>query len=269
MFSTASDIYLSFLDGIRKTYTTTVKPEVFCRIWNEWAMPEWIASNTSLKEGVDLTQKQIDDLAKLIHIYHVPVSTGSGTLFKKPYAGQSGVKDGLTGNSVSSVKDYLRALRVQFKLNYEGDREELRAPWEPEPNPIPSSLSSDQECGLNGTSDWISSTYMRSNMENVIMASPYRKPKDNRLYHKILEDYIVMVTDPNAGSPATWMRLEFICYPNQMTFSNNAFAFTLDLPFYQLTEIVSVAVKLYLERIQSPRWQSFFQEDMAKKVDKF
>jgi len=245
MFTSANDIFVSFLDGIRKTHTATVRPELFCRIWNQWAMPEWIDSNVSLKEGVELDQKQIDDLAQLIKIYRIPVETSSVNLFKKPNSDSTGIVDDLTGLSISTPKTYLRALKIGFKLNY----------------------GINQECGLSGESKWLPSTYMRSNMENVIINSVYRKPKDSRLYHKIIGDYIQMITDPDIGSPGISMKLEFVYYPNEMTYSSG-FSYTMELPYYQLVEIVQIAVRLYLERVNSTRYASFFQEFMAKNIDK-
>lgn len=251
MFSTASDIFISFLDGIRKVSTSTVRPEVFCRMWNEWAMPEWVASNTSLREGIELSQKQIDDLSNLRLIYDIDPASWNSKVFKKPPAdpGITIINDHLSGNPVASPETYLRSLKVWFKLQY----------------------GSDQECGLTGISGWLPARYLHSNREQAIMGSIYRKPKDSRIYYRVIGNYIQMVNDDEitvSTSVPIWMKLDFLRYPNQMSFSNNAFTYTLDLPFYQLTEIVTIAVRLYLERIQAPRWQSFFQEDIAKRVDK-
>ena len=252
MFQSATDIFKSFLDGIRKTHTATVLPETFVRLWNEWAMPEWVASNVSLKEGVELSQKQIDDLANLRVIYDIAPYNAAAGVFKKPAPAMTeAVLDSFLQVSVASanVKRYLRAWNVMFQLNYGTD-------------------ASMQECGLTGVSEtWSMAKYMRSNMESVIRKSPYRKPKDSRLYYQVAGDYIKMVTDPESETQPVFMRLDFLRYPNEMSYSNG-FSYTIDLPFYQLTEIIAIAVRLYLERVQSPRWQSFFQEEIARRVDK-
>jgi hypothetical protein len=252
MFNNADDIFTAFLDGIRKTHTATVRPEKFIRIWNDWAMPTWIASNTSLQEGVELSQKQIDDLANIRAVYYLSPADwdAKGFTFKKPdedSALYSPVFNEVMNADEQEPRTYLRSLSAQFKLNY----------------------ATGQECGLTGTSGWLDSTYLKSNMENVVKKSTYRKPKDSRLYHAIYGNYIKLMTDPNSASTGNLMRIDFLYYPNVMEYrSDYGLLYTIDLPFYQLVEIVAVAVKLYLERVQSPRWQSFFQEEMAKRVDK-
>ena len=45
MLSTAQSLYVAFLDGIKKSYTGTVIPAVFDRIWNQWAQVEWLKNN--------------------------------------------------------------------------------------------------------------------------------------------------------------------------------------------------------------------------------
>lgn len=272
MLSTANEIFLSFLDGIRKSHTTTVKPEKFARIWNEWAMPEWINSNTSLREGVELSQKQIDDLSNIRKIYIMEPVTwspkGQNTAFRKPYDGETAtIIDELSGAPITGAPvNYLRALNVMFRLDYDS-----RSGWDS----YNETYHGGQECGLTGESDWFNagwlrSTYLKSNVESIVMSSPYRKPKDSRLYHRIVGNYIQMISDPWIGNAATKMRLDFLYYPSEMTYTTQLGLLYDDREFwpYQITEIIQIAVRLYLERTQSPRWQSFFQEDIAKRVDK-
>ena len=50
------------------------------------------------------------------------------------------------------------------------------------------------------------------------------------------------------------------------TASTDDLSYTLDLGQDQLEEIRNESVRLYLERVQDPRWQSFLHEDEAKKI---
>lgn len=235
MLDTGYALYQSFLEGIKKEYSGTVIPEVFVRIWNEWAQPEWVSGNVSMEEGIELTQKQIDDLEPLRRLYVFDPALVNA--FNKP--------DGLVVQDENGViaDRYLRQLSIMFRLDY--------------------STSTDQECGLTGVSDWQEAKIMRSDRRTYFLKSPYRKPADSRLYYEVRNKVIYMVTDTTNGSNASKMRLEYLTFPNNIN-TDGIFPVTVnDVPSilwdYQRTEIVRICVDKYLERVTDPRWQAWFQ----------
>lgn len=96
MLNTATEIYQYFLDGIKKEYTGTVVTNVFERIWNA-SQAEWLASNVSQREGIELTQKQIDDLAVILN--QVDIASTTTNTFSLPI-------------------DYYRFASLRVKLQY-------------------------------------------------------------------------------------------------------------------------------------------------------
>ena len=162
MLDTANSLYVAFLDGIKKSYTGTVVPAIFERIWNQWAQVEWLKNNVSSEEGIELTEKQIDDLAVLVNRWHFNASTLTPNVYTLP-TGESlhdVVYDGTTETIL--LPKYYRALSIRFKLNYNS--------------------SSNQECSLTGVSEWLKSTYMNSDQRSANYSSVYRKTKDSNLY---------------------------------------------------------------------------------------
>lgn len=111
MWTTADDIYISFLDGVRRTSQSVIKKSVFTRVWNEWALPQWTKINLSGVEGVELTEKQIEDLQSLIihtdGIVYNPITPSSTNIYDLP--------DG------TIYPSYKRVLRVWFRFSTTGD----------------------------------------------------------------------------------------------------------------------------------------------------
>jgi hypothetical protein len=211
MWSSGTEIYTSFLDGIRRTSQTVVKQDKFVRLWNEWALPEWMKINTSIAEGVELTQKQIDDLQTLIEYEDVnPTATN---IFDLPTT-------------------YKRMLRVWFRLS--------------------------------ATGDWIKSYPLRSIDESFVLNSKYSAPSTTLLYHRTYANKVEAVTP--TGYAASTMQIMYIRYPNEMSYAGGTIVYVIDLGQEQLEEIRDIAVRLYLERVKDPRWQSFLQEEMLKNI---
>ena len=222
MLASAQEIYMAFLDAIRKQHTGVVKPSYFTRLWNIFAMIKWIAENSCFREGVDLTQKQKDDLRMLRKQKYINPESGMINTFLLP------------------EHSYKRALRVKFKLNYD--------------------TSSNQKDGLSGESKYLKSFIMRSDEESVIEDSHYRKPSDSLLYYDFIENYIVMITDPDVGSNAISMYLDYLRYPNEMSFTEpSTWTYDIDLPSEQLKEIIDIAALIYLKRLKDPQFQAELQ----------
>ena len=238
MLATAQDIYMAFLDAIRKQHTGVVKPSYFTRLWNIYAMIEWIAQNSCFKEGVELTQKQLDDLRMLRRIEHIDPESGLENTFLLP--GCSPVAD-------MAVPKYKRALRIKFKLDYD--------------------TTADQEEGFTGESKYLKSFVMRSDEESIIEDSHYRKPSDSNLYYRFIKNYIVMITDPDIGSDAKSMYLDYLVYPNEMYFADT-WTYDIDLPSEQLKEIIDVAARIYLKRIKDPLFQAELQGEVMRQPER-
>ena len=205
MLDTATDTYRAFGDGIKKTYTSTVEPYVFNRLMNEWGMDEWLKSKVSDDDGVEVSQKLIDDLQKLIIItdgqmvyngdvmFPIAPDVANGYTFSKP--------DNLTliNNSLSTTQiypKYLRRLSTAFKLNYVNNI-----------------------CNLTGVSGWLKAQFMRSFERNEIEDNMYRTPKDDRLYWTMMNDKFNLVT--GTASNGNSMRIEYLRYPTKFFFDPN------------------------------------------------
>lgn len=272
ILETTKDLYFAFLDGIKKEYTGTVVPAVFNRIWNEWAQIEWVRQNISFVEGVELTQKQIDDLSVLMVVCdgNIPVLTtpldpiapamGSQNIFELPdlASGPTATPVGYfvtlpsypSGNS--EYPRMIRFLSASFKIMYVNN-----------------------ECNLTGVSDWLDAKILRSDKENHIMRSVYRKPKDSRLYYRRGNRNVQLITGTSSYGVA--MKLEYIRWPRNIFFdainqddlptadytSGNG-SINCELPSEVRKEIVDIAVRLYLERVRDPRYQSYLNEVMIR-----
>lgn len=263
MLSTTVDMYKAFLDGIKKSEAATVIPSVFNRIINDWGQDEWISKNAMVPE---LNQKQIDDLSQIRVVTDDefivsgtlmrPIGPDTGkdyqfTIPKDPTANINYQQlDGNTGTQ--NYPRYLRLLNVMFKLSYV-----------------------DNECDLEGVSDWIGAEIMRSDQRIVILDNPLRRPKDNRLYYEMLEDKIRLITGTSSTGYA--MRLEYFRYPVEIFINESNLSDTgnpatgsvnCEFQSQQRKEIVDIAVRTYLERVKDPRYQSFLNEELIKSQNK-
>lgn len=265
ILTSATEIYKAFLNGISHTETNIVHPQVFSRIWNIWSLTEWVTENTSLKEGVDLTLKQIDDLQMLNRM--VILKPTSNQIFRLPDGGTEYNGYAITFNpseissseseyfasdqypfptgDPTSLDKYVRAVRVSFRLEY----------------------ASDQECGLTGYSDWTDAKLLKSNQKPVIMSSVYRKPKDDRLYYEVSNGQIICRT---GGSQAIYMFLEYYKYPNYITYNeeDESLSYTIDLNQEQLKEVLDKAIVHYFKRVNDPRYKTFFDKELMSQSTK-
>lgn len=262
MITSVVEMYRAFLDGIKKESTSIVVPQQFNRIINDWGQDEWIKQNAL---AIEFNQKQIDDLDKIrvvadgffvwdnagtpITLYPIAPETDNSKEFIIPKYVTTGIRTRREDGFVDTrdFPRYLRLLNVSFKLAY-GDG---------------------QECGLTGVSEWLSADILRSDQRNTIMDNPYRKPKDSRIYYEIINGRIRIITNSNSQGYA--MRLEYLRYPTVIFFDPNGVTANnvdCEFGFQQQKEIVDIAVRTYLERVQDPRYQSFLNEEAIRSVSK-
>lgn len=208
MLDTAKETYNAFLDGIKKSYTGTVKPAIFTRLMNDWGLDEWLKQNVSLEEGVEVTQKQIDDLQNLkvitdgVQVYNsdimysiIPDATGS-TFFTRPDGITPILNTNSTTTAILAYPKYLRLLNVMFKITYVNN-----------------------VCDLTGTSDWLKAQVMRSNERPIIMDNYYFAPADDNLYYELTNEKVKLIT--GTSSTPYSMKLEYLRMPNKFYFDAN------------------------------------------------
>jgi len=233
MLDTFSDLHKAFLRGIKKENTGTVTPTFFMSLWNEWAQPQWIADCVSMKEGIEVTEKKINDLQPLRKHYTI-LSSGTN-LFYLP----DGIIQGT--NNITNVFEvapkHMRTLNVAFKLDYDN--------------------CLNQECNLTGVSDWIDAKIMRSDRKTYSKKSAFRKPSDHNLYYDKIDYRIRVINSLQNYSPAVEMNIEYLMFPNEI--NSDPLLPTSILPDYAKQEIVQRCVKLYLEEVKDPRLVSFIQ----------
>ncbi len=229
MITTALDTYKYFLDGINKERTTTVTPDEFNRLINMCEV-EWIRNKYSEFEYIE---KRIDDL-RILEVRDVIPNTGtlvSGEeIFILPYNAVTNVST--SGNPTGQNHGYMYMLNVAWKIQYV-----------------------DNECCKTGESKWIPSRTMKANFEWEIQDDPYNKPKDDRLYHKIIANQVELYTGTN--SYGIEVRFDYLRYPRVINVptSANPVDIVSELPLHTREEVISIAIRKELGRIESPRYQ--------------
>ena len=283
ILETTYDLYMSFLDGIKKYGTGSVNPAAFNRIINDWGQDEWI--RRTVRKGPEIVQELQDKLSMLRVVtdgeYHYSKQIDLLNKYVlKPIPSNTLITSmtNINGTVVSNVlpknnkyfpypvgapiivngveyPPYLRLLSVSFKLDYV-----------------------DNVCDLEGISPWLMANILRSDSKSVIQNNPFRKPKDDRLYYEIINENIVLTT----GTPSKGysMRLDYLKYPRKIFFNTNnggdpkeeqtgvpdydgattEGSVNCELPNNIKQEIVDLAVMVFIERVKDPRYQTFINE---------
>lgn len=152
MLNSASDIFQAFLDGVKMTKTATVLPDKFTRIWNEWAMRDWMKSHGLFDDRVESSPIIRDKFKDLIVWARYVTHSSNKWKFTLP--------DGETIYGVVSdpnfldttsrnvlLSQYVRHLSLQVKLDYD--------------------TNTSQKCNLTGESEWLDATQV------LTMLMPY------------------------------------------------------------------------------------------------
>jgi len=264
MLSTAEDIFQMFLDGIRKNNTATVLPSKFVRIYNEWGVRDWMKTHGLFDQRIEQDKVIRDKFRNLIEVYFYSPLTDRPWYFNIPDGVIVGIGiddvDPLTitgvvggGNDEDTIPSvtygsvmpkYLRHLSAMFKLDYD--------------------TNTAQECTLTGLSDWLNADMIFGNDEGVLSDAYYFKPSDSRLYYKLFSDKIRLING-NESQPK-YILLEYVKYPNEMSYDDDdtTWEYTIDLTVEQIQEVVDSCVRLYLERINSERYKTFFSEEKVR-----
>jgi len=285
---TTYDMYMTFLDGIKKYGTGIVTPRAFNRIINDWGQDEWMQHY--LRRGPEITEQIQEKLAMLRVITDDVFAFTEHINFSNKYVlnaipannrvvgytnigGSSGVKP-LPDNSkyfmipigspitVNKVKypDMIRLLGIAFKLKYKNN-----------------------ECYPDDSiSDWLNAHVLYSDQKSILRKNPWRKPTDERLYYELMSDNIILTNDTDSEGYS--MRLDYIRSPRKIFFNVNnngnpkleqtdipdytgvtVGSINCELPQDIRMEIVNIAIRTFVERIKDPRYQSYINELNIKK----
>jgi len=235
MITSALEMYKYFLDGMNKEKTTTVTPDEFNRLINVCEV-EWIKNKYS---EFELTEKRIDDL-RILEIRDVIPNTGTPApgdeIFILPYNAVTNVNT--PGNPSGTNHGYMFMLNVAWKIQYINN-----------------------ECCEDSVSKWIPSRTMKANFEWEIQDDPYNKPQDNRLFHKIIGNQLELYT--GTESYGLECRIDYLRYPRMINVPTPSLPIdvTSELPLHTREEIISIAIRKELGRIESPRYQQQLVEN--------
>jgi hypothetical protein len=232
MIISAPDIYKAVLDELNKEHTRSLTPEEF----NYFINDTQIVYVKNRYAQYDQHQKRMDDLRVLT------VNT-DGTGNNPPSILNTGLAQAgqeiilLPYDPLATTPEdmgYLFLLNVAFKISYSGNN-----------------------CFTDGTiSGWMKGKFMRSDAEWEINENPYAKPKDTRLYYKLIGNEIRPIT--GTSSFVTEANIMYLRYPRKIFFDATGGGNHVDseLPAHCNQELVKLCVRNYLETIRDPRYQS-------------
>ena len=228
MIITAQQMYDAVLIGINKEMTATLFPEEFNDLINK-SQYEVIRTRY---ENVEQTQKRIDDLRSLIVLDETILNTGlpvaGQEIFQLPYSDTGFV---VTPKNPSGQNNgYMFMLRCSFKLQYVNNK-----------------------CFTGISQDFIKSKIMNSDKKDEIVRDPFNKPKDDRLYYQITGNNFVIYTGTQSFGVSS--SIDYIRYPRPIDIISIVNV-DCELPIHIRQEICEVAVRKYLENIESQRFQS-------------
>lgn len=275
---TIYDQYKSFLKGIGKKRTSAVWPSDFNVIINE-AYKEWL--RTKVNEA-DLTQQRIDDLQKLryltdssIEILISSVETTTLSVVGETYNSVTGVKVVKTlfdNYPTWIVKTYQRLIPIKPVSGTNDLFLVLPANY-----PAYYRLQSIQAMvTLDGIDyGYIGSKPMKADRKSEILKDPYKKPyldiRDqdrSRIYHEYVQDNLHLFLP--SGAIGKNILIEYIKNPTELFFdpNNSANNINCELGSDQQQQIVDIAVRSFIEQVESRRYQTVVNEDQIKQRDK-
>jgi len=225
MLVTSQNMFDATLAGINKERTGTITPAEFEGLIND---AQFEIVRDRIDEG-EVIQKRIDDI-RILKCVDTILNTGptipGEEVFDLPYSPTSFVTT--PGNPSGDNYGYLSMLNCAFILYYVNN-----------------------DCGLKGESKLLKAKIMRTNNEFEADRFPYSKPKDSRLYYEIIQNRIRLIT--GTDSYGLRCRISYYRYPRLITLGNPN---SCELPLHLRYEIVDVAVRKKLQRMQSEAYQS-------------
>lgn len=225
MLVTSQNMFDAVLDGINKEQTGTVTPSEFEALIND---AQFEIVRDRIDEG-ELIQKRIDDI-RILKCVDSILNTGPTVageeVFNLPYSPTTFVTT--PGNPSGDNYGYLSMLNCAANIYYVNNI-----------------------CGLKGESKLLKCKVMKTNNEFELARNPYGKPKDTRLYYEVIQNRIRLLT--GTDSYGLKCRISYYRYPRLITLGNPN---SCELPLHLRYEIVDVAVRKKLQRIQSESYQA-------------
>lgn len=102
------------------------------------------------------------------------------------------------------------------------------------------------------------------NVDAVLRSSYYLKPSDDNILYRIEKGFAHI--DNGGDTEPIYILLEYVKWPEQMSYNDDTgtFSYTIEFNQDQLTEIVDSAVRIHIEGVQNPRYQSFLNEEKIR-----
>lgn len=234
MIVTAIDMYNATLDGLNKEKTGTVFPDEWEVLINESQM-NYIKNAYAKVEG---TEKRIDDLKEITILDEIINNTGANVagqeIFSLPYSSTGFVTT--TKNPSGTNHGYLFMLRCGFKIAYVGNK-----------------------CFSGTSAKYLKSKPMRADKRGEIERDPFNKPTDERLYHELSGNNIVLFT--GTSSYGVQASIDYLRYPRKIEIVNTPV--DCELSIHARQEIVDMAIRRKLEQIESRRYPTNINENKS------
>jgi hypothetical protein len=227
MIVTSADMYTAFLQFLNKEKTGTIYPDEFEVLINA-AQMNVIKNRYDKVEG---TQKRIDDLREIMVLGEIITNTGANTaggeIFLLPYNANANVIT--PKNPSGDNRGYLFMLSVGLKIQYVND-----------------------PCFTGISSTYLKCKPMSADKRREVQRDPFNKPTDQRLYYEISGNQFGVLTGGQSYGVET--NCDYLRYPRDIKVVGTPVDCELALHIRQ--EIVDTAVRMKLEQIESPRFQS-------------
>jgi len=117
----------------------------------------------------------------------------------------------------------------------------------------------------DGISNWLKALLMRADERADIMQNAFRFPTDEKPYYRLLGEFIEFITETD--STPLKMKLEYLRYPLEIKYVeplSDDVAVDCEFQHVQQKEIVDMAVRMFIEATQSPRYQTQIAEEQIK-----
>jgi hypothetical protein len=270
---TITDMYLALLKGVGKKNSSAVWPADFNDVINR-AYKEWLSHKS---DESDIVQKRMDDLQKLRY-----VTDGSIEL---PIPVSDVEIDGVGGEVALNAYNSITGLRTLVELSGTGPvRVRTRVyqtlipivPVLPGVFPIvpvnyPKYYRSQSVLVMvsknNVDYGYVGSSPLRDDQKSNILEDPYSVPyvdiKDlsrSRVYHQYMQDRLKLFLP--IGFIAKNIQLSYIKLPTDLNYDPNypANNINCELGSIQQQQIVDLARRMYIEGIESRRYQTVMAE---------
>jgi hypothetical protein len=269
---TTYSLYRSFLDGIRKGGSFSINIPQFNRLINDWGQDEWISKNVLY---ADLNQELIDKLAPLKvitddeFVWSERIDKTNGYILKSIKTNDALGLDPKVKNyfrypnmtngehvTIDGLKypPYMRLQNVEFKVLY----------------------LNGNTCNFKGESEWKIADVLRADSEISNKNNPFRKPTESKFYYEFIGNSIKLIY--NGKVDGYKMKMKYFKYPRRIFLNDRSTLSTdeqvgvpnytgavngsinCELYYPQRKEIVNMAIRTFIERVQDQRYQSYLNE---------